>query len=73
MLSVDCHTPPAMPTPPALESGRSGLPWRRLALSLAPDGGARPVVRRVRHASVPTVAIPPYSRIVFRAGAVSLR
>jgi hypothetical protein len=71
MLSVDCHEPPAMPTPPTLESGRSGLTWRRLALSLAPDRSSRPAERRARH--VPTVAIPSYSRIVFRAGAVSVR
>ena len=73
MLSVDCHEPAALPPPPVAETGRSALAVRRLALSLAPERGCAHVERRPRHESLPTVAIPAYSRIVFRAGAVSAR
>jgi hypothetical protein len=73
MWSVDCHEPTTMPTAPAMETGSSALALRRLALSLAPERGGMPAARRPRHESLPTVAVPPYSRIVFRAGAVSVR
>jgi hypothetical protein len=73
MLSVDCHEPPTMPTPPAAESARSALSLRRLALSFAPDREPASGPRRLRHASIPTVNIPAYSRITFRAGAASAR
>lgn len=73
MWSVDCHEPTTVPTPPALETGRSDLALRRLALSLAPERGCLQAARRPRHESLPTVAVPAYSRIIFRAGAVSVR
>jgi hypothetical protein len=73
MLSVDCHEPATVPTPPAIEAERSTLALRRLAFSLAPERGYARTARSPRRDPVPTITIPPYSRIVFRAGTAVVR
>jgi len=52
---------------------RSAMSFRRIAVSLA--AGSRPVpsTRRPQREQVPTVPLPRYSRIIFRAGSVSVR
>ena len=68
MLSAACHEslpPPAEPTPAAYS-------FRRLAVAFENDDRQVRNGRRPRRL-VPTVSVPAYSRIVFRAGAVSVR
>jgi hypothetical protein len=68
MLSAACHEslpPPAEPAPAVYS-------LRRLAVTFDNDDRRGRNTRRPRTA-IPTVSIPAYSRIVFRAGAVSVR
>ncbi len=70
MLSVACHESPP-PAPPA-EPAQATYPFRRLAVTFDNDE-SRGRVQRRRRAAIPTLSVPVYSRIVFRAGAVSIR
>jgi hypothetical protein len=69
MLSAACHESP--PPQPA-EQAPAAYSFRRLAVAFDNDGRREQNARR-RRPAVPTVTIPAYSRIVFRAGAVSVR
>jgi len=69
MLSAACHESP--PPPPA-EPAPATYSFRRLAVTFDNDDRRGRNTRR-RRPAVPTVTIPAYSRIVFRAGAVSVR
>jgi hypothetical protein len=69
MLSAACHeSPPPQPADPA----PAAYSFRRLAVAFASDDRQGRNTRR-RGLAVPTMTIPAYSRIVFRAGAVSIR
>jgi hypothetical protein len=69
MLSVACHESP--PPPPA-EPAPAVYSFRRLAVTFESDDrqGRNP---RRRRTAIPAVTVPAYSRIVFRAGSVSVR
>jgi hypothetical protein len=72
MLSSACHE--SLPPPPA-EPATAAYSFRRLDDSFAQDDRRGQKARR-QHPSfpaVPTTKIPAYSRIVFRAGTVSVR
>ena len=69
MLSIACHE--SLPPPPA-EPAPAAYSFRRLAVAFENDDRRGQNPRRQRR-SVPTVTVPAYSRIVFRAGAVSVR
>jgi len=69
MLSAACHE--SLPPPPA-ESAPTSYSFRRLAVAFDNDDRRGQNPRRQRRI-VPTVTLPAYSRIVFRAGAVSIR
>jgi hypothetical protein len=70
MLSGACHELPPMP---ATEPAPSVLCFRRVAVTFAPDGRQAQRAPRSRRDTIPAVSVPPYSRIIFRAGAVSVR
>jgi hypothetical protein len=70
MLSVACHE--SLPSPPPAEPAQATYPFRRLAVTFDNDEGRGRGQRR-RRAAMPSMSIPIYSRIVFRAGAVSIR
>ena len=74
MLSAACHE--SLPSPPPAESAPAAFSFRRLAVTF--DNDDRNDVRRERsqrrrRPAEQTVTIPAFSRIVFRAGAVSVR
>ena len=69
MLSIACHE--SLPPPPA-EPAPAAYSFRRLAVAFENDDRRGQSQRRQRR-PVPTVTVPAYSRIVFRAGAVSVR
>jgi hypothetical protein len=69
MLSVACHE--SLPPPPA-EPAPVVYSFRRLAVAFENDDRQVRNGRRPRR-RVPTVSVPAYSRIVFRAGTVSVR
>jgi hypothetical protein len=69
MLSAACHeSPPPQPAEPA----PAAYSFRRLAVTFDNDERRGQNRRRLRTA-IPTVTVPAYSRIVFRAGSVSVR
>jgi hypothetical protein len=70
MLSVACHE--SLPEPPPAEPAPAAYSFRRLAVTFDNDDRRGRIPRRRRLAEQ-TVSIPAYSRIVFRAGAVSVR
>jgi hypothetical protein len=70
MLSVACHE--SLPPPPA-EPAPAAYSFRRLAVTFADNDDRRERNQRRKRTTVPTVTIPVYSRIVFRAGAASVR
>jgi hypothetical protein len=70
MLSAACHE--SLPSPPPAESAPAAFSFRRLAVTFDNDDRQERRQRRRRPAQQ-TVTIPAYSRIVFRAGAVSIR
>ena len=70
MLSAECHeTQPA----PAAEPVPSAVSLRRIAVSFAPEGRQAQSARHPQRQNLPAVRLPPYSRIVFRAGSISVR
>jgi hypothetical protein len=69
MLSVACHE--SSPPPPE-EPAPAIFSFRRLAVAFEPKGQHNRKVRDKR-AATPTIAVPAYSRIVYRAGTVSFR
>jgi hypothetical protein len=69
MLSAACHELP----PPAAEPAPSVLSFRRVAVTFAPDTRQTRRAPHPRHDGVPAVSVPPYSRIVFRAGSALVR
>jgi hypothetical protein len=68
MLSAACHE---SPPPPSAEPAPAAYSFRRLAVTFESDDRRGRNTRR--RPAIPTVTIPAYSRIVFRAGAVSVR
>jgi hypothetical protein len=70
MLSAACHE--SLPSPPPAESAPAAFSFRRLAVTFDNDDRQERRQRR-RGPAQQTVSIPAYSRIVFRAGAVSVR
>jgi hypothetical protein len=73
MLSVACPEPATSPAPSAAEPPRSAMPFRRIAVSFAAGSRPAPSPRRPQRDQIPTVPLPRYSRIIFRAGSVSVR
>jgi hypothetical protein len=69
MLSAACHE---SPPPPPTEPAPVAYSFRRLAITFDNDDRRGRNKRRQRTA-IPTVTVPAYSRIVFRAGTVSVR
>ena len=69
MLSVACHE---SPEPQPAEPAPAAYSFRRLAVAFDNDD-RRGQNKRRRRPAEQTVTIPAYSRIVFRAGAVSVR
>jgi hypothetical protein len=69
MLSVACHE---SPQPQSAEPAPAAYSFRRLAVAFESDDRRGQNKRRRRPADQ-TVTIPAYSRIVFRAGTVSVR
>jgi hypothetical protein len=69
MLSVACHEAPA----PAAEAVPSAASLRRIAVAFAPERRPLTDERRARRDLPAVVSIPRFSRIVFRAGNVSVR
>jgi hypothetical protein len=67
MLSVACHE-----SPPPAEAAPAAFSFRRLAVTFEGNDRPRQNARRQR-SSVPAMKVPAYSRIVFRAGTVSVR
>jgi hypothetical protein len=70
MLSGACHELPPLP---AVEPATSVLSFRRVAVIFAPDGRQAQRTPRPTRETIPAVSVPPYSRIIFRAGSVSVR
>lgn len=70
MLSVACHESP--PSPPPAEPAQAVYSFRRLGVTFDNDDRRGRSPRRRRLAEQ-TMTVPAYSRIVFRAGAVSVR
>jgi hypothetical protein len=70
MLSVAYHEPPTEPTAPP---ERSIAPLRRIAVTFPALPRETPRPRQTKRAAAPAVAVPRYSRIIFRAGAVLAR
>ena len=70
MLSVACHE--SQPEPPPAEPALAAYSFRRLAVAFENDD-RRGLPPRRRRRIEQTLRIPAYSRIVFRAGAVSVR
>jgi len=70
MLSAACHE--SLPAPPPAEPAPAAYSFRRLAVTFDNDDRRESRPRRRRPAAQ-TLTIPAYSRIVFRAGAVSVR
>jgi len=70
MLSAACHE--SLPESPPAEPAPAVYSFRRLGVAFENDdrGGRNP---RRRRTADQTVTIPAYSRIVFRAGNVSVR
>jgi len=69
MLSAACHE--SLP-PPSAEPAPADYSFRRLAVAFENDDRQVRNGRRPRRL-VPTMNVPVYSRIVFRAGTVSVR
>ncbi len=69
MLSVACQEPSA----PVPEAAPSALSLRRIAVTFAPERRLDTSTRRGQRGLPPMVSIPRFSRIVFRAGSVSVR
>ena len=69
MLSAACHEPPA----PAAEAVPSATSLRRIAVTFAPERRELASGRRGQRDLSTLVSIPRLSRIVFRAGSVSVR
>jgi hypothetical protein len=70
MLSVACHE--SQPVPPPAEPAPATYSFRRLAVAFENDDRRGRNPRRRRQAEQ-RLSIPAYSRIVFRAGAASVR
>jgi hypothetical protein len=70
MLSAACHE--SLPSPPPAEPAPAAFSFRRLAVTFDNDDRQERSQRR-RRPLQQTVTIPTYSRIVFRAGNVSVR
>jgi len=70
MLSAACHE--SLPEPPPAEPAPAAYSFRRLGVTFDNDDRRESRPRR-RRPSEQTVSIPAYSRIVFRAGSVSVR
>jgi hypothetical protein len=74
MLSAACHE--SLPSPPPEDPAPAAFSFRRLAVTFDNDdhnGVRRERSQRRRRTTEQTVTIPAYSRIVFRAGTVSVR
>ena len=69
MLSAACHEPPV----PAAEPVPSAASLRRIAVTFAPERRELASGRRGQRDLSTLVSIPRLSRIVFRAGSVSVR
>ena len=70
MLSAAYHE--SLPSPPPAEPTPADFSVRRLAVTFDNDD-RRTRSQRRRRAAEQTVTIPAFSRIVFRAGSVSVR
>jgi hypothetical protein len=70
MLSVACHE--SLPEPPPAEPTPAAYSFRRLGVTFDNDGRRGHSQRRRRQAEQ-SMTLPAYSRIVFRAGTVSVR
>jgi hypothetical protein len=70
MLSAACHE--SLPSPPPEDPAPAAFSFRRLAVTFDNDDRRERSQRR-RRTTEQTVTIPAYSRIVFRAGTVSVR
>ncbi len=72
MLSVACQEPATPPADSVAEPPRSATS-RRIAVSFAAGNRTAPGARRPQRDQVPTVPLPRYSRIIFRAGNATVR
>jgi hypothetical protein len=69
MLSPACHEPPAL----VVEAAPSAGALRRIAVTFAPERPPPVSGRRSQRELPPLVSLPRFSRIVYRAGSVSIR